>query len=77
MVRPSGKGRPSGCELEQESIRTWTDRAFGKQTHLYDNHGQGVHIGLLRRPSLLIPYRPSGVNTLRGAVTDRTTQMEG
>jgi hypothetical protein len=68
-VRKPGKGHLPGDELETKIIRTWTYRTFGKQMHLHNYHGQGVHIGLVRWFSLFDSCRP-GVKKFGGAVAD-------
>ena len=75
-VREFGEGHLSGRELGTKVIRTWTDRIFGKQTHLHDDHRQGVHIGLIHPFSLLEPY-DTPVEKLGGAVTDRAVVVGG
>ena len=58
-------------------VRTWTDLAFGKQTHRHDDHRQGVHIGLIRRFLLLERYDTFDIEKLGGAVTDRAAGVGG
>jgi hypothetical protein len=72
-----GKGDFSCRELETETIGTGVNHNFGKQTHLYNDHRQGVHIGLIRRFYLLGPYDPHGFEELGGAVTERTALVRG
>ena len=76
VYRDSGEGDLSGHELGTKVIRAWTDHAFGKQTHLHDDHRQGVHIGLIHPFSLLEPY-DTPVEKLGGAVTDRAVVVGG
>ena len=76
-VRDFGEGHLSGHELGTKVIRAWTDHAFGKQTHLHDDHRQGVHIGLIRPFSLLEPYDTPDIEKLWGAVTDRAAVVGG
>ena len=73
-VREFGEGHLSGHKLGTKVIRTWTNHAFGKQTHLHDDHRQGVHIDLIRQFPLPGPY---GGEKLGGAVTDRATEVGG
>ena len=76
-VRKFGKGHPSGNELEMRTIKTWTCRTFGKQKHLHNDHGQGVHIALVRWFFLLDPYDPSGVKKFWSAVPDGAAVVGG
>ena len=76
-VRKFGKGHPSGNELETRTIGTWARRTPGKQTYLHNNHGQGVHITLVRWFLLLDPYDPSDVKKFWSAVTDSAAVVGG
>ena len=71
------KGDFSCRELGTETIGTGANDNLEKQTHLHNDHRQGVHIGLIRRFYLLGPYDSHGFEELGGAVTERTALVRG
>jgi len=50
---------------------------FCKNTYLYNNHRQRVHVGLIRRFPLHPLDEIHGVEELRGTVPDRAARVGG